>query len=142
MNQFLLLVMEFKDYYKILGIKPDSDPKEIKNAYRRMVNLSHPDKHPEDKPDASSFIEIRDAYDILGNPERRKEYDKVYSRYKQGRRGEFEWREEYFTDDDQYDPSSLFDEFIMRFFKMPPRKGSSRRRPGGSPDHRHYDDLL
>ena len=135
--------MEFKDYYKILGIKPDSDSKEIKNAYRRMVNLSHPDKHPENGPDASSFIEIQEAYDVLGNPERRKEYNENYFRNRPEWREQPAWQEVNFRETDEFDePVNLFNEMISRFFNRQTSRGSSPKRPGGTPDHRHYDDLI
>ncbi len=62
------------DYYKVLGVSPEATEKEITRAYRKLAKRYHPDANPgsEDK-----FKEISAAYDVLGDPERRKEYDEV-----------------------------------------------------------------
>ena len=51
--------MEFKDYYRILGVRPDASLKEIKQAYRKKASGSHHDMHPDCEPDSSGFIEIK-----------------------------------------------------------------------------------
>jgi hypothetical protein len=66
-----------KDYYKILGIHPDSSEEEIKEAYRRKAHRYHPDKG---QGDEGQFKEAHEAYEVLGNPTNRAEYD---GRYKQ-----------------------------------------------------------
>jgi len=65
-----------KDYYKVLGVSPNASEKEITRAYRRLAKQYHPDAHPgsEDR-----FKEISAAYDVLGDAEKRKEYDQVRS---------------------------------------------------------------
>ncbi len=62
------------DYYKVLGVAPEATEKEITRAYRKLAKQYHPDANPgsEDR-----FKEISAAYDVLGDPERRKEYDEV-----------------------------------------------------------------
>ncbi|MGB9111118.1 MAG: molecular chaperone DnaJ [Acidimicrobiales bacterium] len=62
------------DYYKVLGVKPEATEKEITRAYRKLAKQYHPDAHPgsEDR-----FKEISAAYDVLGDAEKRKEYDEV-----------------------------------------------------------------
>jgi molecular chaperone DnaJ len=62
------------DYYKILGVRPDAPEKEVTRAYRKLAKQHHPDANPghEDR-----FKEISAAYDVLGDPEKRKEYDEV-----------------------------------------------------------------
>lgn len=62
------------DYYKVLGVSPDAPEKEITRSYRKLAKQYHPDANPgsEDK-----FKQISSAYDVLGDPERRKEYDEV-----------------------------------------------------------------
>ncbi len=67
--------MEFKDYYKILGVKPDASIDEIKKAYRRLALLYHPDKNPGDKQAEEKFKEIAEAYEVLSDPQKRKKYD-------------------------------------------------------------------
>jgi curved DNA-binding protein len=68
--------MEFKDYYKILGVEPDADAKTIKTAYRKLARQYHPDVNPE--PEAEDkFKEVAEAYEVLKNTERRAEYDEL-----------------------------------------------------------------
>jgi len=68
--------MEFKDYYKILGVEPDADSKEIKNAYRKLARKYHPDMNPE--PGAEDrFKEVAEAYEALKDAGRRAEYDEL-----------------------------------------------------------------
>ena len=64
--------MEFKDYYKTLGIDRTADDKAIKTAYRRLARKHHPDVN---KGKADRFKEISEAYTVLGDPEKRKRYD-------------------------------------------------------------------
>ena len=64
--------MEFKDYYKTLGIERTADDKAIKTAYRRLARKHHPDVN---KGKADRFKEISEAYTVLGDPEKRKRYD-------------------------------------------------------------------
>jgi len=64
--------MEFKDYYKTLGIERTADDKAIKTAYRRLARKHHPDVN---RGKADRFKEISEAYTVLGDPEKRKRYD-------------------------------------------------------------------
>ena len=64
-----------KDYYKILGVDRNSPPEEIKKAYRSQAMKYHPDKNPGDSASESKFKEITEAYDILSDPEKRKNHD-------------------------------------------------------------------
>ncbi|MEX0617905.1 MAG: DnaJ C-terminal domain-containing protein [Pseudohongiellaceae bacterium] len=68
--------MEFKDYYKILGVETDADRKAIKTAYRRLARKYHPDVSKESDASAK-FKEVSEAYDVLGNDEKRAEYDQL-----------------------------------------------------------------
>ena len=79
--------MEYKDYYKILGVSKSADEKEIKSAFRKLARQYHPDKNPGDKAAEDKFKEINEAYEVLSNPENRSLYDRLgsnYHRYKQG----------------------------------------------------------
>lgn len=68
--------MEFKDYYKILGVKADADSKEIKTAYRKLARKYHPDMNPEEGA-ADKFKEVAEAYEVLKNAGRRAEFDEL-----------------------------------------------------------------
>lgn len=66
---------EVKDYYKILGVKEDATQDEIKKAYRKLARKHHPDKNQGDKKAEERFKEIQEANDVIGNAEKRKQYD-------------------------------------------------------------------
>ena len=67
--------MEYKDYYKILGVAKNASDKEIKAAYRRLAKKHHPDINPGNKEAEARFKEIGEAYDVLSDKEKRKRYD-------------------------------------------------------------------
>lgn len=88
--------MEYKDYYKILGVSQQADEKEIKRAYRSLALKYHPDKNPGNNQAEDQFKEINEAYEVLGNPENRRKYDQLgsnYHRYQQmgGQTGGFDF---------------------------------------------------
>jgi len=66
-----------KDYYQVLGVNADASPKEITKAYRKLARQLHPDQNPDDKVAEERFKEVSAAYDVLGDDEKRKEYDEV-----------------------------------------------------------------
>ena len=68
-----------KDYYKILGVEKGASQDEIKSAYRKLAKLYHPDLHPNDKEAASKFKEVNEAYEVLGDPNKRANYDEYGS---------------------------------------------------------------
>ena len=63
------------DYYKTLGVDRKASPEEIKKAYRKLARKYHPDTNPDDKRAEERFKEISQAHDVLGDPEKRKQYD-------------------------------------------------------------------
>lgn len=74
--------MEYKDYYKILGVKKSDSQEDIKKAYRKLAIKYHPDKNKGDKKAEDKFKEISEAYDVIGNPEKRKQYDTLGMNWK------------------------------------------------------------
>ncbi|HYZ99159.1 MAG TPA: molecular chaperone DnaJ [Acidimicrobiales bacterium] len=66
-----------KDYYRILGVSDSASQKDIRKAYRKLSRQYHPDANPGDKAAEERFKEISAAYDVVGDAERRKEYDEV-----------------------------------------------------------------
>jgi curved DNA-binding protein len=88
--------MEYKDYYKILGVDRNADDKDIKRAYRLLALKYHPDKNPGDKQAEERFKEINEAYEVLGDPEKRRKYNQLGESYRAwermgGRPGGFDW---------------------------------------------------
>src|SRR5580704_13132904 len=63
------------DYYKTLGVDKKATAEEIKKAYRKLARQYHPDRNPDDKQAEARFKEISQAHDVLGDPEKRKQYD-------------------------------------------------------------------
>lgn len=68
--------MDFKDYYKILGVEADADDKTIKAAYRKLARKYHPDVSEHHDAEAQ-FKEVSEAYEVLKDPEKRAEYDEI-----------------------------------------------------------------
>ncbi len=68
---------EPKDYYRTLGLSPEADAEAIRRAYRRLARRHHPDRNPEAPEAAARFREVREAYEVLGRPERRRLYDRT-----------------------------------------------------------------
>lgn len=76
----LLLFVQFilaQDYYSILGISKGASDKEIKSAYRSLSKKYHPDKNPGDEEAHQKFIEVGEAYEILGDAEKKRQYDQL-----------------------------------------------------------------
>lgn len=83
-----------KDWYKILGVARDAEAKDIKQAYFKMAKKYHPDSHPNDKNAKERFQEIAEAYDVLSDEDKKREYDQSSDFFhprssKAGERGSF-----------------------------------------------------
>jgi curved DNA-binding protein CbpA len=74
---FHIEVLNMKNYYGILGVSPKATPKEIKEAYRRIATMTHPDTHPDDAAAVHAFKRATEAYGVLSNAQRRELYDKA-----------------------------------------------------------------
>lgn len=81
--------MEYKDYYKTLGVDKNATTDEIKKAYRKLALKYHPDKNPDDIEAENKFKEVTEANEVLSDPEKRKKYDQLGSNWKQYERAGF-----------------------------------------------------
>ena len=79
--------MNYKDYYQVLGISKTTPEKDIKSAYRKLARKWHPDANPQNPKEAEEkFKEIQEAYEVLGDPEKRRKYDMLGSDWQQAAR--------------------------------------------------------
>ena len=75
--------MEFKDYYATLGVAKSATDKDIKQAYRKLARKHHPDVNPGDKAAESRFKAINEAYEVLGDQDKRRKYDELGANWRQ-----------------------------------------------------------
>ena len=130
-----------KDFYAILGVSKDSAPDEIKKKYRKLARELHPDKNPGDAKAEERFKQVSEAYDVLSDEAKHKEYDEARSLFANGgyRSGGFGGRQgggaQYNTNmEDLFgDSNSGFGEFLGGIF--------NRGRTGRSPQPRRGGDL-
>jgi molecular chaperone DnaJ len=73
-----------KDFYKILGVSKDASAADVKKAYRKLARENHPDSHPGDKKAEERFKQIAEAYDVVGDAEKRRQYDEMRSAFAGG----------------------------------------------------------
>jgi curved DNA-binding protein len=88
--------MEYKDYYKVLGVDRKASADDIKRKYRKLALELHPDKNPGDEQAENRFKEINEAYEVLGDPEKRAKFDQLGSSYRAweqtgGQPGGYDW---------------------------------------------------
>ncbi|HVA38616.1 MAG TPA: J domain-containing protein [Candidatus Dormibacteraeota bacterium] len=132
--------MNYKDYYKILGVPKDAPEKDIKSAYRRLARKWHPDVNPDKKVEAEEkFKEIQEAYEVLGDAEKRRKYDALGSDWQQAAaqaEAQRRYRQQAGGNFEQFDfgggsggGASGFSDFFEEFFGR--MGGGGRRRTGG-----------
>ena len=87
--------MDYKDYYKTLGVERNASEEDIRKAYRKLAMQYHPDRNPNDKQAEERFKEINEAYQVLNDPKKRSHYDRLGSDYstwqRRGAPGDFNW---------------------------------------------------
>src|SRR6266545_2013767 len=124
--------MDYKDYYKILGVERSASEDEIRKAYRKLAMKFHPDRNPNDKEAEERFKEINEAYQVLSDTKKRAHYDQLgsdYSNWQQrGAPGDFNWdqyggggfpggvRVEYSDLDDLFGGAGGFSDFFRTIF--------------------------
>lgn len=84
--------MNYKDYYKILGINKDASQKDVKKAYRKLAAKYHPDKNPNDKDAEEKFKEVNEANEVLSDSEKREKYDTLGSNWEAYQHTGDDWR--------------------------------------------------
>ena len=75
--------MAFIDYYKILGVDKTIPQKDVKRAYLKRAKQFHPDLHPDDPKAQAKFQALQEAYDVIGDPEKRRKYDQYGEQWRQ-----------------------------------------------------------
>lgn len=73
-----------KDFYKELGVAKGASQDDIKKAYRKLARANHPDSHPDDTAKHDKFKAVAEAYDVIGDPEKRKKYDDTRDMFRRG----------------------------------------------------------
>ena len=141
--------MDYKDYYKILGVERSASKEDIKRVYRKLAMKYHPDRNPGDKAAEEKFKEINEAYEVLIDPKKRGRYDQLGESYTQwqsggGTPGGFNW-EEWMTRAQpggrRTAPSGYedlfggFSDFFGAIFGGMPVSGSTRRGAARTPTY-------
>src|SRR4030095_5686383 len=122
--------MDYKDYYKILGVERNASEEDIRKAYRKLAMKFHPDRNPNDKQAEERFKEINEAYQVLSDSKKRAHYDRLGSDYsnwqRRGEQGDFDWgksegfpggvRVEYGDLDDLFGSAGGFSDFFRTIF--------------------------
>jgi curved DNA-binding protein len=131
------MAVEFKDYYRMLGVTPRATDEEIKKAFRTLARKFHPDVAKDKKSAEAKFKEINEAHEVLSNPESRRKYDQLGADWKTGGQsrpapgypgGRSAGRDHHDQEDEFQFEGTGFSDFFEQFFG-----GRTGRSPGGSP---------
>lgn len=125
------MAVKYLDYYKILGVERDADAKKIKTAYRKLARKWHPDLHRGKKREEAEekIKEINEAYEVLGDTEKRALYDRLGPNWKDGERVDSSgFGDGVFYRGGNIDPEDLqgFSEFFSSLFGAEPGRQSRR----------------
>ncbi len=140
--------MEYKDYYRVLGLERSAGADEIKRAYRRLARKYHPDANPGDSAAEDRFKEVNEANQVLSDPEKKARYDRFGNAYRQSGSYESAMHQAGFGGDGfagagPFGPGTGFSEFFEQLFggqgPARPRPGVARR--GRSADVSHEVDV-
>lgn len=132
--------MEYKDYYKTLGVARTATEKEIKTAYRNLARQYHPDVSPDT---AERFKEINEAYQVLSDAEKRRRFDQITSSYTDWQRSNnretgFDWSRWTQAEQNRQESGGIFSDFFTTIFG----EGTRRTPPGQKAPIAGYDQEL
>src|ERR1700674_5423182 len=143
--------MDFKDYYSTLGVAKTATAKEIKQAFRKLARKHHPDVNPDEKSAEAKFKEINEAYQVIGDPEKRKKYDELGADWERGTSQE-EMMRRYAREQAAAGAGARgganfgggadfgdFSDFFGQFFGGGGRRGPTRSRGGSSRGFSNFD---
>ena len=111
--------MDYKDYYKVLGVAKEATTDEIKKAFRKLARKHHPDVNPGDKKAEEKFKEINEAYEVLSDPDKRKKYDTLGPNWQEQFGPQFNRRtytNAYRSAPSDFDANSGFSDFFEALF--------------------------
>lgn len=121
--------MDYKDYYKVLGVAKEATTEDIKKAFRKLARKYHPDVNPGDKKAEEKFKEINEAYEVLSDPEKRKKYDTLGPNWQEQFGPQFNRRaytNAYRTSPLDFDSGSGFSDFFEALFGRANGAGGAR----------------
>ena len=126
--------MDFKDYYKILEIDKKATPEEVKKAYRTLAKKYHPDKNLGNKKAEENFKLVNEAHEVLGDPEKRKQYDELGENWQQNQQAYNQQHNQYqrYYQGDQGQDFGDFSDFFEQFFSGRSRNAGQQRPKKGS----------
>jgi curved DNA-binding protein len=142
--------VDYKDYYKVLGVDKTATPEQIKKAYRKLARQHHPDVNPNDKGAEQKFKELNEAHEVLSDPDKRKKYDQFgadWQRYQQqphgaGRGGQpsggFDWSQYTqggFGEGASFEAGEDFSDFFGSLFGNMGGARAGGTRPGAGADY-------